>query len=72
MRNNQTKSNPGNIAGNSGMVYFADKNQAPSFYSMHTGRIATTKFCQETVSDTCKQHWFWGEGDWSQNLFEVL
>ena len=28
--------------------------------------------CQQIVSDTCKQHWQWGKGDWSQNLCEVL
>ena len=27
---------------------------------------------QEPVSDTCKQHWQWGKGDWFQNLCEVL
>ena len=47
---------------------------APSPYStlQHIGRVATTKLVPKNVPDTCKQHWSWGERDWSQNLCEVL
>ena len=40
-----TKSIPGKLYGNSGMVYFAETNQAPSLYSMlqDIGRVATPK-----------------------------
>ena len=40
------------------MVYFAETNQIPPPYSMlqHIGRVVTPKLCQETVSDTSKQH----------------
>ena len=39
----ETKSISGKISGNSGMVLFAEINQAPSLYSMlqHIGRVAT-------------------------------
>ena len=41
----ETKSVPGNISENSGMVHLAGINQAPSPYSMlqHIGRVATPK-----------------------------
>ena len=41
----ETKSVPGNISENSGMVHLAEINQAPSPYSMlqHIGRVATPK-----------------------------
>ena len=41
----ETKSIPGNIYENSGMVHFTEINQAPYPYSMsqHIGRVATPK-----------------------------
>ena len=50
----ETKSIPGKIYGNSGMVHFADINQSPSPYSMlqDFDRVATPKL----VSRNCRRY----------------
>ena len=68
----ETKSIPGKISGNSGMVHFAEINQASSPYSMlqHIGRVATTKFVPRNFLRYSQTTLILG--DWSQNLCEVL
>ena len=66
---------PGKISGNSGMVHFAEINQAPPTYSVlqYIGRVASPKLVpRNCLRYLRKQHWYSGEGDWSQNLFNVL
>ena len=69
-----TNSIPGKLSGNFGMVHFAEINQAPPPYSMlqYIDRVATPKLvprnCLKYLQTTLKM----GEGDWSQNLCEVL
>ena len=70
----ETKSIPGKIYGNSGMVHFAEINQAPSLLSMlqHIRRVATPKLVPSTCLRYLQTTLIMGEGNWSQNLFEVL
>ena len=56
-------------------VYFEKMNQAHSLYSMCCSILKEKQhrmLDHETVSDTCKQHWYLGGGGWPQNLCEVL
>ena len=54
----ETKSIPGKIYENAGMIHFAQINQTLPHYSMlqHIGRVKRQFLCQETVSDTCEQN----------------
>ena len=69
-----TKSIPGKMYGNSGMVNFAEINQAPPPYSMlqDIGRVATLKLVPRDCLRYLQTTLIMGEGDWSQNLCEVL
>ena len=56
------------------MVHFADTNQAPSPYSMlhDIVRVATPKLVPRNYLRYLQTTFIMGEGDWSQNLCEVL
>ena len=70
----EIKSIPGKIYGNSGMVHFAEINQVPPPYSMlqDIGRVAIPKLVLRNCFRYLQTTLIKGEGDWSQNLCEVL
>ena len=65
---------PGKIYENSGMVRFADINQAPSPYSMlqDIERVATPKLVPRNCLSYLQTTLIMRGGDWSPNLCEVL
>ena len=48
------------------------RNKSCPFPLLNIAGYWKSRNYQETVSDTCKQHWQWGQRNWSQNLCEVL
>ena len=65
---------PGKTYGNPEVVNFAEINQAPSPYSMlqHIGRVPTPKLVPRNCPRYLQTTLIIREGDWSQNLREVL
>ena len=68
------KSIPEKIYENSGMVHLTEISQAPFPYSImqHIGRVATPNLVPRHCLRNLQTTLIMGEGDWSQNLCEVL
>ena len=70
----ETKSIPGKIYGNSGMVHFAEINQVPSPYSMlqNIGRVATAKLVLRNCLRYLQTALIMGNAELVSELCEVL